>query len=56
MGYVVIHEFKDLQDHNHVYRVGDKYPRSGRSKKDRIAELSGSENKIGVPLIREVDK
>lgn len=52
----VIHEFLDLQDNKHYYRVGDKFPREGvEVSKDRINELSTSANKIGVPLI-EVTK
>jgi len=54
--YVVIKDFKDLQDNNHIYRVGDKYPRKGRPKKERIEELLGNENRIGEPLIAEVDE
>jgi len=54
--YVVIKDFKDLQDNNHIYRVGDKYPRKGRPKKERIEELLGNENRIGEPLIVEVDE
>jgi hypothetical protein len=54
--YVVIKDFKDLQDDNHIYRVGDKYPRKGRPKKERIEELLGNENRIGEPLIAEVDE
>lgn len=53
MKYKVIKQFRDLQDDNHVYNVGDKYPRKGRASKDRINELSSSENKIGEPLIAE---
>jgi hypothetical protein len=54
--YVVIKDFKDLQDNNHIYRVGDKYPRKGRPKKERIEELLGNENRVGEPLIAEVDE
>lgn len=53
--YKVIKAFTDLQDDNHVYRVGDKFPRSGRAKKERIEELSSSDNAIGEPVIEEVD-
>ncbi|MCM3208495.1 hypothetical protein [Paenibacillus illinoisensis] len=53
MAYTVIKDFKDLQDENHIYRAGDKYPRKGRGKKERIEELSGSENLRGEPLIVE---
>lgn len=53
MPHVVIKDFKDLQADNHIYRAGDKYPRKGKGKKERIEELSGSENKRGEPLIKE---
>ncbi|MNR93718.1 hypothetical protein D3C72_247780 [compost metagenome] len=53
MSHVVIKDFTDLQDENHSYRAGDKYPRKGRAKKERIEELTGSENLRGEPLIRE---
>lgn len=51
--YKVVREFTDSQDELHGYRVGDKYPRSGRAKKERVEELSGSDNKIGAPVIVE---
>ncbi|MFD1885584.1 hypothetical protein [Paenibacillus wenxiniae] len=56
MPYQVIKDFKDLQDDNHQYRAGDKYPRAGRAKKDRVEELSGNDNKMGEPLIQEVNE
>lgn len=53
--YKVIKLFADLQDGNHVYNVGDEFPRKGVSVTDaRIAELAGSNNKQGTPLIAEV--
>ncbi|MFL0495723.1 hypothetical protein [Priestia megaterium] len=55
MKYKVIRDFKDLQDNNHIYRVGDKYPRGGRAKNERIKELSGYDNKCKVTLIEEVE-
>jgi len=55
--YVVIKDFKDLQDRQHIYRVGDTYPREGyKPSKKRIEELLGNENRIGEPLIAEVDE
>lgn len=54
--YKVIHDFTDIQDEKHVYRVGDKFPRHGRAKKARLTELMGEENKIGKPLIVEVEE
>ena len=54
--YKVIHQFLDLQDGNFHYKVGDAYPRNGkRASAKRIAELSGSENKIHKPLIEKVE-
>lgn len=54
--YKVIHEFLDLQDDSRYYGVGDKFPRSGKKvSKKRFEELSTSVNKIGVPLIEEVE-
>lgn len=55
MKYKVIKQFRDLQDNNHIYNVGDKYPRKGRSNKERTEELLSNENKIGVPLIAEIE-
>jgi transcription initiation factor IIE alpha subunit len=50
--YKVIKLFADLQDGEHVYNVGDEYPRKGVTVTDeRIAELAGSNNKQGCPLI-----
>lgn len=52
--YTVIRKFKDLQDGNHIYEVGDKFPRKGRASKARIDELASDANKIGEPIIKEV--
>lgn len=53
--YKVIKFFIDLQDNNHPYNAGDIFPRSGVTVTDeRLAELAGSENKQGVPLIQLV--
>ncbi len=53
--YKVIYYFNDLQDDGYAYNVGDEFPHKGMTvTKERIAELSGSENKQGVPLIAEV--
>ena len=53
--YKVIRYFTDLQDDGYAYNVGDEFPHKGMTvTKERIAELSGSENKQGVPLIAEV--
>ena len=50
--YKVIKHFTDLQDKNHPYYVGDDFPREGlKVTKERIAELSSSNNKRREPLI-----
>lgn len=52
MGYKVIRFFTDLQDNDYAYKTGDKFPRDGvQVSPARVAELSGSNNKQGVPLI-----
>lgn len=56
MEYRVIHKFRDLQDEDHVYREGDWYPRRGDVDEARAAELMGTNNKIGVPLIEPVQQ
>ena len=54
--YRVISAFNDLLDSNHLYKVGDEYPREGCSATDaRIKELASSENKQRKPLIEAVD-
>lgn len=56
MMYTVVKFFTDLHDNNHPYSVGDTFPREGvEVTEERLAELAGSENKQGVPLIRPVE-
>lgn len=53
--YKVIKFFTDLQDNEHPYNIGDTFPREGVTvTEDRLAELAGSDNKQGQPLIEEV--
>lgn len=58
MSYKVIHRFTDLQDFNHLYNVGDLFPRIGmKVSQSRIDELASSKNKLKTPLIElEKDK
>lgn len=50
--YIVIKRFVDLSDNDHAYGVGDVFPRPGANvSEERIKELSGCGNKLGVPLI-----
>ena len=56
MMYRVLRQFFDLTD-QHLYRVGDAFPRAGANPSDeRIAELAGNNNKVGSPLIAEVKR
>lgn len=55
MKYEVVKTFADLQDNRHLYNVGDTFPHEGAEvSKDRLKELSGSNNKLGTPLIKEI--
>lgn len=55
MMYKVIKYFTDLLDNGYPYSVGDIYPRQGMTAtEERIAELAGSNNKQGQPLIELV--
>lgn len=50
--YRVVKFFTDLQDGDHPYHVGDIFPRDGvEVTEERIRELSGKNNRQGVPLI-----
>ena len=50
----VIARFNDLQDGLNRYEVGDTYPRAGyEPTPERIEELSGTNNRLGVPIIEE---
>ena len=54
--YRVIKFFTDLHDNDHSYNVGNIFPREGvEATEGRFAELAGSYNKQGVPLIEEVE-
>ena len=53
--YKVIKAFTDLHDEDYPYSVGDSFPRVGINvTEQRLKELSGCENKQGVPLIEKV--
>lgn len=50
--YRAIIDFNDLQDGEYCYRAGEVYPRPGLAvTPERIAELAGSDNRMGYPLI-----
>lgn len=58
--YEVIHNFKDLEDNEHLYlkNVENRniYPRDGlEPTQKRIKELSSNKNKIGKILIKKIE-
>lgn len=56
MSYFVLTRFADLQDHNRIYEAGDEYPRPGLVvSPQRMAQLAGSDNRAGYPLIVDAD-
>lgn len=57
MKYTVLSEFADLHDGNHIYRIGDVYPREGYTPKDeRVDELCTGKNLLHKPLIQKVEE
>ena len=54
MRWEVIKSFTDINDGT-KYTVGDRYPHRGFPSKLRIEQLSTSNNKRGVPLIKSVE-
>ena len=55
--YKVIKFFTDIQDNRNPYNVGDIFPREGlKVSKTRLAELAGSNNLQGEPLIILVEE
>jgi len=53
--YKVLYIFTDLQDNNHLYEVGDIYPREGlEPTAERIEELATDKNKQHKPLIEKI--
>ena len=52
----VIKFFRDLQDNNHAYHVGDIFPHDGMEVSEkRLLELSTDKNRRHMPLIEKVD-
>lgn len=55
--YRAIITFSDLQDNQHIYKVGSDYPRDGSQvTQERINELLGGNNKINRPVIEEYEE
>lgn len=55
--YKVLVHFKDLKDDRYSYNPGDMFPRKGLEvSAERIEELSGSSNGLGMPLIEKISE
>lgn len=54
MKYIVIKKFKDLQDNERIYEVGEEY--QGKKTRKRITELSTDANRVGTTLIQKEEK
>lgn len=53
--YIVLKNFKDLEDGGHKYLMGEEYPRKGYTPtEERIKALSSEDNKACMKLIKEV--
>lgn len=53
--YKALVRFADLKDGKRIYEAGDEFPRPGFIvSPERIAELAGSDNRMGYPLIAEM--
>lgn len=53
--YIVIRNFCDLQDGNHLYREGDEFPRHGfKVSEERLNELATTNNATHTALIKKV--
>lgn len=56
MRYRVVKDFYDLQDDAYAYKVGQEYPREGKTVSDaRIEELAGDKNRRRTPLIERIE-
>lgn len=54
--YRVVRFFRDLQDNNHAYHVGEQFPHNGmKVSEDRLKELSTDANRRHVPLIEKAE-
>ena len=53
--YKVVVKFADVMDRDHIYEIGDTYPREGyEPDADRVEFLASSQNKLGAPVIELV--
>lgn len=56
MAYIVVNRFKDLDDENRVYKVGQEYPQGNyEPTEERIAQLSAVHSKYKRVFIEKVE-
>lgn len=54
--YKALIRFVDVLDNRYLYNPGDTFPRKGfEVSEERLAKLSGSNNKLGKPVIEFVE-
>lgn len=56
--YEAIAAFRDGDDNNKQYNKGDRYPLPVNKKvsTQRLKELSSEKNKLGYPVIKEIEE
>lgn len=54
--YKVVRQFKETKHNDHIYNVGDAYPKTGeKATKARLEELSSTKNKYKKIYLQEVE-
>lgn len=55
--YVVLSNFRDLEDGGKSYKTGEQFPKPANKKvsKKRLDELLSENNKVGRPVIKAAD-
>ena len=55
--YVVLSNFRDLEDGEKSYKTGERFPKPANKKvsKKRLDELLSKDNKVGKPVIKAAD-
>ena len=55
--YKVVRRFKETKHDNHIYEVGDSYPKEGsKATKARLEELSTIKNKYEQIFLEEAEE
>ena len=55
--YKVVHNFRDLQDRGRLYKVGEPFPRPGKTvTQERLSALESGNNKAKRKLIEKIEE